>query len=531
MLGPQIRISKTCLALMGLLFTASCGLDTAAEESQTTNRETELSVFSSLGCPVGTTGMTRDGFDYCVALKKTVSLPPDCSPKGVFQPPPLICPQGSSLVRRRLGFSVKTYAVCEGKAYPYPLLPRPAKEVCVGLAKVFNVSWYVVAQVKKAVAPLSGRIETVRVPAHGYLQNGNGVRAPAGDDDPRWGNGIHLNIIGSAGVFGNAQGRVTINGIELEVFRAFADGQWENQWFGNRIQVRLQPKYADGVLPQPHNAIELSSGVLMVERADGRRVTGPYIYLANGANDVDQQYDAHIDDYAAANGKGANWRTFMKDDRENVNPFIAGAQYAYSNRLRALHGFVMSAIERKKIKIAYKLAPGAILCGQPWPGATVTEQRNNHMRTLKQSMENQFVGYEFKFTYNGNSDQSDITIWAHGRADHSHLSRGGNPNFPERGAPYLYLRNDAILGHEFAHYLGLMHHYRDEVNVSDIGDGHRMPPGEDRCLMDRNHGGFCSACTAALRIPSAAYTPAVLAEGDRLLRELLDHRHDECAGN
>ena len=52
--------------------------------------------------------------------------------------------------------------------------------------------------------------------------------------------------------------------------------------------------------------------------------------------------------------------------------------------------------------------------------------------------------------------------------------------------------------HEFAHVMGILHHYD---NNDQVGDGNHMPPEEFGCLMDRNQSQFCSACRTALHIP------------------------------
>lgn len=61
----------------------------------------------------------------------------------------------------------------------------------------------------------------------------------------------------------------------------------------------------------------------------------------------------------------------------------------------------------------------------------------------------------------------------------------------------INLHYETIIGHEFGHFLGLSHHYD---TIEEINQGKNMPPGEEKCVMDRNSSQYGSSDRAALNI-------------------------------
>jgi len=47
----------------------------------------------------------------------------------------------------------------------------------------------------------------------------------------------------------------------------------------------------------------------------------------------------------------------------------------------------------------------------------------------------------------------------------------------------IQVHHPGAIVHEAGHFLGLHHHYK---KIEDVGLGHNMPPGEEKCIMDRN---------------------------------------------
>lgn len=395
------------------------------------------------------------------------------------------------------------------------------------------------------------RIQRVVI-SGGIAQNGNGI--PYGrDEEPEGrGDGTYVKLHGSCGIFGAEKGHVFVNDHEVIIVRRSSPNDirvLEDQWFPDLIEFQLAPLYPEGIVPQEHNAINLISGPVHVVTVDDRELQGPYLYLESGDNNIHQQYDAYIEDYAEEAGFGEQWVNWMQDDRCGHNPHRqpnpcqgtpAGVRQAsrtrgtFSNRYRYLQAFQRSRLYDKHIRIAWHLAPRAELCGEPWPGETEAEQIENNMLALKNYMELAYPGYTFTFNYNGVRAENDLIIFAHGIEHLNHYSDAQAPaEHPryELGENYLYLRNYGIMLHEFAHFFNLNHHYYDEVDPGGANSQQFLPPqGSRSCYLDNHAGnlGLCSACAAALRIEPEQFTPERIAQIEAALEELRAHEHEDC---
>jgi|GEM_PF-6606950 hypothetical protein len=488
-------------SLLGVVLLANA-LTACAPEIASDSTENPLQYIGSGSCSKGAFKYTdSEGWTYCLRPNTKLKLTVNCKSTFSSSSHELVCPSGFELTKRFVASSFRYIPVCrQGKI---DILPKTRGKACAKFPTKADRTWWLIDSVQ-APKPRPAQIETIALANHGVLESG-----------------MMATIRGSKGVFGDTPGRIFIGGVEAELHRWVEGGQQRANWSRHEIVI----------YPRALNPAEtLSHGKVVVERADGRRIDGPTLYVLaddnvdDNASAFDIAYNAHVDSYAARHGFDADWVSWMKDDQDHPNPFRAGSE-TQSNRRRYMGAFQNTNIEHRDIRIAYYVAPEAVLCGLPWPGATAAERNANHMSTLKQFMELRYPGYTFTFNYNGNRADHDLAIWAHG-TDGSSRRRFYDNTRPDLGEHYIYLRNDTILTHEFGHFMGLSHHYRDP-QLSDAGDGNLMPPGSHSCVMDKR-AGWCTGCLAGLNIAPNAFTPENLAEADRLSQILRSHRHDEC---
>jgi len=101
------------------------------------------------------------------------------------------------------------------------------------------------------------------------------------------------------------------------------------------------------------------------------------------------------------------------------------------------------------------------------------ENEDDHMSALERLAELQFPGWDFIFSLNDSS--ADVTVV---------LAYTGTTSFADTANKIIYLVAVGIFAHEYAHTLGIGHHYcndpRDVVNCGEL------PPGEGECIMARN---------------------------------------------
>ncbi len=173
---------------------------------------------------------------------------------------------------------------------------------------------------------------------------------------------------------------------------------------------------------------------------------------------------AHVQAYRFQYSKSSAWETWM-----------------LANRSRYINAFEKARDKPSTLDIAFRYDTTPIAYNPPWINET------EHMNALETIAELCYSGYNFEFIYNGDTAASYANVIAGLPTNLSHAS-GKN----------VYLYYETIFNHEFAHVMGIPHHYD---NNDEVGDGNHMPPGEFGCLMDRTRRQFCSACRTALRIP------------------------------
>jgi hypothetical protein len=175
-------------------------------------------------------------------------------------------------------------------------------------------------------------------------------------------------------------------------------------------------------------------------------------------------YAQHVHSYRMLYGKDSAWEQWM-----------------LANRNRYQGVFERAASRPNVLVIAFRYDSMPIAYNPPWTSEA------EHMHALETMAELTYAGYDFQFNFNGNTSTSYANVIAGIPTNASHAS-----------GKDVFLYYETIFGHEFGHVMGVLHHYD---SVADIGAGQHMPPGENRCLMDRTINQYCSACRTALFIP------------------------------
>lgn len=175
-------------------------------------------------------------------------------------------------------------------------------------------------------------------------------------------------------------------------------------------------------------------------------------------------YTVQVRSFKVRYGKTVEWERWMLDNRSRYERAFTKAKKAPCT-----------------INIAFRYDTTPIAYNPPWASEA------QHMAALEALAEPCYAGYDFRFIVGGDPVSSYANVVAGIPTNSSHAS-----------GKDVYLYYETIFNHEFAHIIGLLHHYD---TVADSGMGTHMPPGESRCLMDRNSYQFCSACRTALNIP------------------------------
>ena len=189
----------------------------------------------------------------------------------------------------------------------------------------------------------------------------------------------------------------------------------------------------------------------------------------NLADPYQQQVHAYRQQY----GKSSQWEDWMMQNRNRY-------ENAY-NIVRARPATISIAFRYDSTPIAYNPA---------WTS------ESEHMTALKTLTEGAYPTYVFNFLFNGDTNASYANAVA-GIPTNSSYASGKN----------MYLYYETIINHEFGHVMGILHHYD---TVAEVAQGDHMPPGDSRCIMDRNDSQFCSACRTALNLPLDVDNSAVI---------------------
>lgn len=177
---------------------------------------------------------------------------------------------------------------------------------------------------------------------------------------------------------------------------------------------------------------------------------------------VTDSYEVQVKSFRARYGKSAEWEAWMMANRARYQ-----AVFTAAHALPCPLGIATSY----ETALAYN---------PPWTS------ESEHMTALNRMSDLIYPGYHFNFSLSLTPEtsyadailgQADATSHASGRTVHLHY--------------------ETIFGHEFGHLVLVAHHYEGGTG----GSGLHFPPGETRCLMDRNSNQYCSACRTGLNLP------------------------------
>ncbi len=231
---------------------------------------------------------------------------------------------------------------------------------------------------------------------------------------------------------------------------------WLFWWLTTRVRVRIPPGLSPGnykALIYHDSSYRTSSNSLDF-----------WVTAAPVSLDVIDPYEIQVIGFKIRYGKSDEWERWMLDNRSRY-------EFAFDRANEAPF----------TLHIAFRYDTDPITYNPPW------ESEARHMLALESMAEPCYAGYDFRFIFGGDTGSSYANIIAGIPTNSSHAS-----------GKDVYLYYEAIFIHEFAHVMGLLHHYD---TIEEMGLGRHMPAGESGCLMDRNRNQFCSACRTALNIP------------------------------
>ncbi len=180
--------------------------------------------------------------------------------------------------------------------------------------------------------------------------------------------------------------------------------------------------------------------------------------------DLNDPYGRHVHTWRLTYGKEAAWEQWMLDNRNRYEPV-----------------YLRAAARPSTLVMAFRYQSAPIAYNPAWSSEA------EHMAALETFMALVYVGYTFQFAFGGDTTSSYANVIA-----------GIPVNASSASGKDIFLYYETIINHEFAHVMGVPHHYDTDA---DIGNGQHMPPGESACLMDRTINQFCSGCRTALMIP------------------------------
>lgn len=187
--------------------------------------------------------------------------------------------------------------------------------------------------------------------------------------------------------------------------------------------------------------------------------TVKYCEEGNNTSGIDlnlnmDDYQRHIHSYRQIFGNNAEWEQWMID-----------------NKSRYITAFNIARKKPSLIKVSFQYEKTPIAYNPPWSSEA------EHMQALKDLAMGTYPGYKFDFIFNGDTNTSCCNVIA-----------GIATNLPNNTGKYLYLYYETIFGHEFAHLMGIPHHYDDNDNLS--GNGLHMSQGETKALWIRVQNNF-----------------------------------------
>ena len=239
-----------------------------------------------------------------------------------------------------------------------------------------------------------------------------------------------------------------------------------NRCDGNRLEVvRWSDEAIVVAIPDAMPYTGLHKVIIYAGAAGSRSSTSVdfWVTAAPVPEYVTNRYEIQVRSFAAAYRRSDEWIDWMLEHRSRWEP-------AFERTLAAPCEFT----------IAYSYERDPIDFDPPW-----TSERE-HMAVLEDMATALFPNHRFRFLFE--ADPADT--WGRMIIPPANESRAAGNT--------VWTYYEGIFGHEWAHVLGIAHHYPG----NDYGGGLFMPPGETTCTMDRSSpGSFCSAGRTALGIP------------------------------
>jgi len=179
-----------------------------------------------------------------------------------------------------------------------------------------------------------------------------------------------------------------------------------------------------------------------------------------------EKYNPAIEKYQEEYGLSEEWRQWMVDNPDRYCfPFAIGNFYQ-----EEFDGtIVLSLNYYDGVPVPYT---------KPYPD-------NEHEKDFERLIELTYPGYDIVAEFGRDPEQSNGVVYLNA-PEPSHANRRK-----------IYLHYETIVGHEFAHFMGMPHHYD---TIDRAGEGDNMPPGEEVCLMDRTSNQLGISDRAALGI-------------------------------
>lgn len=159
-------------------------------------------------------------------------------------------------------------------------------------------------------------------------------------------------------------------------------------------------------------------------------------------------FSTELDLFATNNGLSEDWKSWMLTRQSTHSPAYSKGRGDKTVRVNVIYDE----------EINYDPA---------W------ESEDEHMQALEKMAELQFPGWDFTFRLNDSS--ADVTAV---------LGYTGSTSFADTANQKIYLTYETIFAHEYAHTLGIGHHYCD--NPSDTANCGSLPEGEGDCIMNRD---------------------------------------------
>lgn len=170
-------------------------------------------------------------------------------------------------------------------------------------------------------------------------------------------------------------------------------------------------------------------------------------------DEIRRGYPAAVAAYAVDHGLPEEWTRWMLD------------------RASLFDKAYIRARTDRRIRVEVRYA-NAIPYDPPWT------DENEHLAALERDAELTYIGWDFSFSFH-DPDAEFFVVLGH----RTSLMYGDGVSYADIDSNTVYLVWETIFTHEFAHLLGVEHHYCGDDLTGPCAE---RPPGEGPCLMNRD---------------------------------------------